>query len=87
MKVKSLLKVSMCNTEINVMEVIKVVDADEIIIDHDIAVGVGRKDIEKLSERWVKYSHTCFLPKALLDKEVDMVSTNHITGALVIYTK
>lgn len=86
MKVKSILKVAGGVTRIDIIEAAKDENGEEYLIDHDVDI-LEHDGVERITSTWIKYGDTCLLPTKLVSKNVDMVSTNHATGALVIYTK
>lgn len=85
MKVKSILKVSSA-TKIEVIESVKTENGEKLI-SHDINMIEYKMEAEKMTDSWFKYGHSCLLPKHILNSEVDLISTNSATSALVIYTK
>lgn len=83
MKVKTILKMSAA-TKATVYEPIQT-DNGEVLIDHNI--DILKRSTKKITDTWFEYSSYVLLPEAVLNKEVDMISTNSATAALVIYTK
>ena len=85
MKVKSILKVSSA-TKVEIIESVKT-ENGERLISHDVDIIKYKMEAEKVTDTWFKYGHQCLLPKHILDSEVEMISTDSATTALVIYTK